>query len=81
MGCYPFSHTLATGAFTLNIKYKILTGFPGIPGDPRFPRAPDGPCHSSKGRDATSFRFKNDYFLSARLRSRMIFRQSICATM
>ena len=119
MGCYPFSYTLATGVFTRIIKNKTLTGFPGLPADPRLPRTPDGPCHSIKGRDTTSFRFKNNHFLSypefhpitssryyslsndvaegvimtrgnrmtirlflsARLRSRMFFRTSICATM
>ena len=119
MGCNPFSYTLATGVFTRIIKNKTLTGFPGLPADPRLPRTPDGPCHSIKGRDTTSFRFKNDHFLSypefhpitssryyslsnvvtegvittrsnrmtfrlflsARLRSRLFFRSSICATM
>ena len=64
MRCYPFSHTLATGVFTRIIKNKALTGFPGLPADPRLPRTPGGPCHSIKGRDTTSFRFKNDHFLS-----------------
>ena len=80
MGCYPFSYTLATGVFIRIIKNKTLTGFPGLPADPRLPRTPGGPCHSIKGRDATSFRSKNDHFLSARLSSRMFFRTSVCAT-
>ena len=80
MGCYPFSYTLETGVFTRITKNKTLTGFPGLPADPRLPRTPAGPCHSIKGRDANYFRFKNDHFPSARLRSTMFLRTSICAT-